>query len=160
MVSRLGMAAQVRSLTTVGTPHRGTAFADWVVRRLARVFRPLLRSVGLPDDAIFALTTGSCRRFNERVPDVAGVRYRAVAGVCEEPWLGPEWAVPSRIVGRAEGPNDGVVSVASASWGEQTVVWPGDHLNLVNRPNRRMRRAGAWRDRGADYAGLLAGTAC
>lgn len=157
MISRLGMDRQVLSLTTVGTPHRGSTFADWIVARLARIFRPLFRSLGWPDDAVFDLTTDRCRRFNEVVPDSPGVAYSSVAGVCEGEWLGPEWAFSSRIVGRTEGPNDGVVSVASAGWGGRTDVWRGDHLNLVNWPNRRMRKAGAWRDRGPDYAGLVAG---
>ena len=63
--------------------------------------------------------------------------------------------MPSRIVGRTEGPNDGVVSVASAAWGERCDRWPGDHLNLVNWPNRRRVRAAAWPDRGGDYLRLL-----
>ena len=36
MVSRLGMAERVKSLTTVATPHRGSAFADWGVRHFGR----------------------------------------------------------------------------------------------------------------------------
>lgn len=156
MISRLGMDRQVLSLTTVGTPHRGTAFADWGVRRLARLVCPVFRAARVPSAAFFDLTTDACRRFNERVPDVPTVRYFAVAGVCERPWLGPEYRLPARIVGRSEGPNDGLVSVASATWGERTDVWAGDHLNLVNWPNRRMRRAGEWYDRTADYGRLLA----
>ena len=52
--------------------------------------------------------------------------------------------------------NDGIVSVASATWGERTEVWAGDHLNLVNYPNRRMRQAGEWTDRRERYGALLA----
>ncbi|MFO0865908.1 MAG: hypothetical protein U0744_14870 [Gemmataceae bacterium] len=33
MITKLGMADQVISLTTLGTPHRGSPFADWAVRR-------------------------------------------------------------------------------------------------------------------------------
>ncbi len=155
MISRLGMDRQVLSLTTVGTPHRGTAFAYWGVRRLARLLCPVFRAANVSTDAFFDLTTDACRRFNERVPDAPGVRYFAVAGVCESPWLGPEYRLPAGIIGRSEGPNDGLVSVASATWGEQTDVWTGDHLNLVNWPNRRMRRAGTWHDRAGDYGRLL-----
>jgi triacylglycerol lipase len=155
MISRLGMDTQVLSLTTVGTPHRGTAFADFGVARLARFLKPVFRAAGLPDDAFFDLTTESCRRFNEDVPDAPGVRYAAVAGVCEKPWLGPEWVLSSHIVRKAEGPNDGVVSVTSATWGTRTDVWDGDHLNLVNWPNRKARRRGVWRDRAADYGGIV-----
>jgi triacylglycerol lipase len=155
MTARLGMESRVRSLTTVGTPHRGTAFADWGWSRFARLVVPFLRSVGIPHEAFIDLRTDSCRRFNEDVPDVPGVRYFSVAGVCEKPWLGLEWAFPHRIVNRAEGANDGVVSVASAGWGEHTDVWAGDHLNLVNWPNRMARRRGVWPARAPDYARIL-----
>src|SRR6202007_2712719 len=43
MISQLGMAERVLSLITLGTPHRGTAFADWGIRRLERIVQPLLR---------------------------------------------------------------------------------------------------------------------
>jgi triacylglycerol lipase len=155
MIAKLGMESRVRSLTTVATPHRGSPFADWGVSRFGRLVGPVLRFVGIPHQAFYDLTTESCRRFNEVVPDVPGVRYFSVAGRCERPWLGPEWLLPYRIVDRAEGPNDGVVSVASATWGEHTEVWPGDHLNLVNWPNRRARKCGAWPERAPDYGRIV-----
>ncbi|MCU0705039.1 MAG: alpha/beta fold hydrolase [Fimbriiglobus sp.] len=154
-VSRLGLDSQVLSVTTIGCPHRGTAFADWGVRRFGRLTRPLFRAAGIPDAAFYDLTTESCERFNAETPDALGVRYFSVAGVVERPWLTRGWELPSRIVRNAEGPNDGVVSVASATWGECTAIWRGDHLNLVNWPNRRMRKAGEWPDRTGDYAALL-----
>jgi triacylglycerol lipase len=155
MISRLGMADRVRSLTTVGTPHRGTAFADWGVSRLGRWLAPLFHLMGVSFQAFLDLTTASCKRFNECVPDAPGVRYLSVAGVCERRWMGPEWRLPHAIVDRAEGPNDGVVSVASARWGEATDVWEGDHLNLVNWPNRLARRHGVWESLAPDYGALL-----
>lgn len=154
-VSRLGLDSQVLSLTTVGCPHRGSTFADWSVDRFARFFHPLFRAAGVPDDAFFDLMTDNCQRFNEETPNVPGVRYFSVAGVIERPWLAHGWKLPNRIVDRAEGPNDGVVSVASATWGESTAIWRGDHLNLVNWPNKRMRKAGEWPDRAGEYASLL-----
>lgn len=155
LISRLGFEDRVISLTTIGTPHRGTPFADWGISRLARIMGPLLRWMRIPDRAFFELTLDSCRRFNELTPDVPDVRYQSVAGICEPDWLTPAWRMASRIVGRAEGPNDGVVSVTSATWGERTEVWTGDHLNLVNWPNRRMTRAGGRADRTGDYARIL-----
>src|SRR5262245_38584180 len=38
LISKLGMASRVLSLTTIATPHRGTPFADWGLRRLMPVF--------------------------------------------------------------------------------------------------------------------------
>jgi triacylglycerol lipase len=155
MTSRLGMEERVLSLTTIGTPHRGTSFADWAIKRLSRLMLPLLRFLGLPNQAFYDLTTESCCRFNEEVPDVPGVRYYSVAGRCESPWIGPEWRFPWKIVNRLEGPNDGVVSIASARWGESTDIWAGDHLNLVNWPNRRARRLGVWSELAPDYGRIV-----
>ena len=155
MVSRLGMESRVLSVTTVGTPHRGSAFADWGVSRFARLVEPLLRFLFIPSEAFRDLTTDRCRRFNEDVPDAPGVRYFSVAGRCERDWVGLEWLLPYRVVERAEGPNDGVVSVASATWGEHTEVWPGDHLNLVNWPNRHACRRGRWPDLAPDYGRVV-----
>ena len=42
MISKLDMADRVLSLTTLGTPHRGTAFADWAVGKVEKVVRPAL----------------------------------------------------------------------------------------------------------------------
>lgn len=151
MVSRLGMADRVLSVTTVGTPHRGSSFADWGVRRVARIVTPFLDILGIPHQAFFDLTTDGCRRLNEEMPDVPGVRYFAVAGVCDRALLGPEWLFPYGVVARAEGANDGMVSVASATWGEHTDVWRGDHLNLVNWPNRHALRRGEWENIAPDY---------
>ena len=155
MLARLGMEKRVLSLTTIATPHRGTSFADWGVRRFGRLLTPFLRLVGIPHQAFFDLMTDSCRRFNEDVPNVPGVRYFAVAGRCERQFVGPEWLLPYKIVERAEGPNDGVVSVVSATWGEDTDVWAGDHLNLVNWPNRRARKRGVWGERAPDYGRIV-----
>lgn len=155
MISRLGMADRVLSLTTIGTPHRGSPVADWLVRRFGRLVAPLLRLANIPCQAFYDLTTESCRRFNEQVPDVPGVRYFSVAGSCDRRFVGPEWLVPYTIVEQAEGPNDGVVSVASATWGEHTEVWVGDHLNLVNWPNRYARRCGVWDTIAPDYGRII-----
>jgi triacylglycerol lipase len=169
MITRLGMADRVLSLTTIATPHRGSPFADWGVRRFSRLVKPLLQLANIPCEAFEDLTTESCRRFNEDVPDVPSVRYFSVAGCCERRYVGREWLLPYTIVEQAEGPNDGVVSVSSASWGEQTELWPGDHLNLVNWPNRLAVRHGEWGRLAPDYgrivrrlalAGFCRGLAC
>jgi triacylglycerol lipase len=155
MISKLGMAGRVRSLTTVGTPHRGTAFADWGVKRFGPLVAPFFRLLGVSYQAFLDLTTAGCRRFNADVPDAPGVRYLSVAGRCDSHLMGPEWWVPSGIVDRAEGPNDGVVSVESARWGDDLDVWTGDHLNLVNWPNRLAQRRGLWERIAPDYGRIV-----
>jgi triacylglycerol lipase len=90
MISRLGMAHRVKSLTTVGTPHRGSPFADWGVGNFGPLVAPFFQMLGLSHQAFLDLTTAACRRFNEAVPDAPGVRYLSVAGVCDESLVGLE----------------------------------------------------------------------
>lgn len=132
MISCLGMDKHVLSLTTLGTPHRGTAFADWGIQTLAWMVRPTLEFLGVPIQAFYDLTTASCARFNANVLDVPGVRYFSVAAQHDGNFLSPEWLVPYHIVLKSEGHNDGVVSVSSAKFGEDLAVWEGDHMSLVN----------------------------
>jgi triacylglycerol lipase len=132
MISRLGMADHVLTLTTLGTPHRGSAFADWSVRRLERIMRPILDLVGIPQQGFYDLTTAQCALFNREIADAPGVRYFSVAGRHDGNFLNPEWLLPYHIVARAEGDNDGIVSLASAHYGSEIDVWEGDHLSLVN----------------------------
>jgi triacylglycerol lipase len=132
MISRLNMGSRVLSVTTLGTPHRGTTFADWGIRRLERLVKPVLQLLSVPTQGFYDLTTAACRAFNERAPDVPGVRYFSVAGRHDGHYLNPQWLLPYNIVLEAEGPNDGVVSVGSATYGESLDVWEGDHLHLVN----------------------------
>jgi triacylglycerol lipase len=154
LISRLGMASRVLSLTTLGTPHRGTVFADWGIHRLGRIMRPFFRLAGIPSQAFYDLTTTKMATFNQQTPDAPGVRYYSVAARFQRGWLSPEWQLSARIVDRHEGDNDGIVSVASARHGESFDVWEGDHMHLVNwmRPWSLPRSR---RDRTEDYAGLL-----
>lgn len=133
-ICRLGLASRVLSLTSVGTPHRGSPFADWGVRRFERILlRPFFWFVGLPYSGFRDLTVEHMAQFNKEMHNARGVRYFSVAGRFGASWRWPEWQLPFRIVQRAEGDNDGVVSVASATWGESLEVWEdADHLNLIN----------------------------
>jgi triacylglycerol lipase len=154
MVSCLGMGGRVLTLTTLGTPHRGTAFADWGIRRLQRLVRPILQLFHVPTGAFYDLTTAGARRLNEQMPDVPGVRYFSVAGRYAGGY-DLEWLIPHTIVSKEEGPNDGIVSVASARYGESLDVWDGDHLSLVNWIRFFRNRLGLWQDRSQLYARLV-----
>lgn len=132
MISRLDMANQVLTLTTLGTPHRGTSFADWGMRRFAAVLRPVFTFLSIPHQAFDDLTVNSCAKFNAAVPDAPGVRYFSVAGRFDADWSSPQWQISATLLKRLEGPNDGIVSVTSASYGESCDVWDSDHLSLVN----------------------------
>ncbi len=155
MIAHLGMADRVLSLTTIGTPHRGSPCADWGVRALAAVTRPLADFLRVPYQAYLDLTTTACRTFNERTPDAPSVRYFSVAGRIEGPWHTLRWLPGQKLIERTEGPNDGVVSLTSAAWGESFDIWAGDHLNLINMPNAGAMRHGVWIDRTVLYGQLV-----
>ena len=82
MISRLGMADRVASLTTIATPHRGTPVADAVQFAIGpgTALDRLCKWLGIPDGAFHDLTTASCRAFNARTPDAPGVRYFSMGG--------------------------------------------------------------------------------
>jgi triacylglycerol lipase len=155
MISRLGMEARVLTLTTIGTPHRGTPFADWGMSRFNRLLGPLCERLAVPVQAFHDLTVAKCRIFNEQVPDAPGVRYFSVAGHHEGGWLSPEWQISHAVVMRAEGINDGVVSLASATYGEDCAIWRGDHLSLVNWLNPVSLSRGLCQERSPSYAALV-----
>lgn len=155
MISRLGMAPRVLSLTTLGTPHRGSAFADWGVKRFARLVCPVFEFFGLPYQAFKDLTMARCKVFNIETPDAPGVRYFSVAGQYQTDWLTPEWQLPAGIIGRVEGPNDGLVSVESARWGEVCDIWDSDHMNLVNWSHPLAATFRPSPDRTQEYAALV-----
>lgn len=113
-----GMAERVASLTTIGTPHWGTSWADVALgfggEHLVEAAKPALDLEGFRD-----LTTAACAAFNARAQDSEarnGVRYRAVASAQERgatflPLQG-SWLV----IHAKEGANDGLVSVKSQLW--------------------------------------------
>src|SRR5262249_9723998 len=120
-----------------------------------RLVEPVSRRLALPVQAFYDLTTDQCRLFNEQVPDAPGVRYFSVAGRHEGGGLSPEWQLPHRIVTSAEGASEGIVSVASATYGENCEVWQGDHLSLVNWLNPLALMYGLCEERSPRYAALL-----
>lgn len=155
LISGLNQAARVLTLTTLGTPHRGTAVADVGVHH-SRPVMQVLESLGLPVQAFDNLTTDHCRAFNEQVPDAPGVRYFSVAGRYEPSAFTPTpLQLTHGILLKAEGPNDGLVSVASATYGESCQVWEGDHADLINWPNVVSRTLGHERNRVPDYLALV-----
>ncbi|HEY0007322.1 MAG TPA: alpha/beta fold hydrolase [Tepidisphaeraceae bacterium] len=134
MISRLDMAPRVAGLVTICTPHRGSSYAEWTLKAIHRLnayqFMRLIR-IGL--DGARDMTREAMRRFNEETPDHPDVRYFSISAA--RPWhrVPPFLMHSHRIVTRLEGANDGVVSVASAQWGEHLGTWPAHHVHAVNR---------------------------
>ncbi|KQZ39479.1 alpha/beta fold hydrolase [Duganella sp. Root1480D1] len=126
------IAARVKSLTTIGTPHHGSAVAD-IVHSATRNFDDLLPPVLLKQfGAIADLTTAKAQAFNAKTPDVKGVHYMNIAGVAPANSQLILLKLASRI-GGLRGANDGVVLSSSAQFQEHTYLgeWPVDHFGEI-----------------------------
>jgi triacylglycerol lipase len=142
MISRVQPSnVEVLSLTTISTPHRGSAFADYIFsqigpRHIPRVYK-ILESFGLDTGAFRQLTESyMTEKFNPRTPDVDGVRYYSY-GAAFSPQLTSVFRGSHAIIDRAEGPNDGIVSVASSKWGTYKGTLNNvSHLDLINWTNK------------------------
>ncbi|KAG6899126.1 hypothetical protein C0993_000503 [Termitomyces sp. T159_Od127] len=143
----------VLSITTIATPHRGSAFADHFLSTVGPARMPsilslldLLPNGGGDGKAFESLTIESMRQFNKDTPDVPGVRYFSW-GAVYQPGLIDTWKCvlplssrsqltprrwPHSVILEREGPNDGLVSVESSKWGTYLGTLQGvNHLDLV-----------------------------
>jgi triacylglycerol lipase len=123
---------RVLSLTTIGTPHLGTALADYAKLRVGRIYR-LMASLGVDPQGCLDITRRAARRFHRFHPPPADIPCLSVAGdpiyetVC--------WPLQrtSAALWELEGPNDGLVPVESAlAFGTPLPLWPLDHLRQIN----------------------------
>ena len=85
MISKLDMADRILSLTTIGTPHRGSPIADLVGAAAPPGFDQVVEFLGIDIKGIADLTTAAGDRFNQEVPDSPKVRYFSIAGSFEPP---------------------------------------------------------------------------
>ena len=158
--SSLGCGALIASLTTVATPHRGSKTLD----RLFRGGKPLwnaaafavnnwIKLVGDREPDFLRLcegfTTAAMEKFNRENPDVPGVFYQSFACVMKHPFSDINLSTANFILDRLEGPNDGLVAVSSALWGDNARVLRGagfrgvSHLDAIDlRRSPLSRRTG------------------
>jgi len=128
-ISRLGLGSKVASLTTIGTPHRGTPIADLgaaLERRLGlgRAFE----AMGVRLDAVGALTVRRMTVFNRRVADVQGVAYGSVVGAVHRKRQVNPLLLPGYLyLKERAGENDGMVPASSQEWGEVLFRIEADH---------------------------------
>lgn len=132
-LAKLGLAGRVRSLVTIGTPHRGSPIADLMLTGVLDWPRRLAKTMGMPLEALEWLSTASLEKFNAEITDVPGVRYGCVVGGMRD----AKTAVPLPLIAahaylkKVAGANDGLVPIASQYWGETLAEIEADHFAQV-----------------------------
>ncbi|QSS61977.1 triacylglycerol lipase [Histoplasma capsulatum] len=145
MISKLrSMRFRVLSLTTISTPHRGSAFADYVFGQLGEkrvtVIYSVLARLNIESGAFMQLTRKYMQEeFNPNIPDCDDVRYFSY-GASLTPSIWSLFRQSHQIIEQEEGPNDGLVSVRSSKWGGQGgyqgTLMDVSHFDLINWTNR------------------------
>jgi triacylglycerol lipase len=132
------VAERVKTLVTIGTPHRGSAVADAVTNHADPVFAYVPKFLvdlfqanagGLRD-----LTTAIGGQFDDATPDSDGVRYIEVAGDASRENRQLLLFKVASAIGRIRGEvNDGVVTRSSAlrPGREHLDDWPVDHFGEI-----------------------------
>jgi len=150
LISRIQPAEfQIKSLTTIATPHRGSSAADIIFRgigedNVAALYK-LLAYLKIDYGAFGQLTRKYvCEEFNPVTPNDPRVRYFSY-GASAKPDMMSIFKLPHDLIEAIEGPNDGLVSVASSKWGYpdgyKGTLMGVTHLDMINRSS--MRRAAA-----------------
>ncbi len=134
---------RVSSITTLGTPHLGSPFADWGIKNI--LWRPQLERIinffGVDTSAFHCLTTHFVRKeFNKAVLDHPNVKYYSFGGSRTRDQMPFLFKFAFDKVMEAEGPNDGLVSVDSCMWGHYLGTLEADHLEMINWHVRKYTR--------------------
>lgn len=133
VASSLHHGEQIASITTIATPHRGSKTMDRLMKMPKSLFNIAsfavnnwIRVVGdkRPDflKVCNDFTTEKMELFNQQNPDVPGIFYQTYACVMSRPFSDINLSTANFVLNRLEGENDGLVSVISASWGENVHV--------------------------------------
>ncbi len=151
-ISNLELSPYVKSLTSIAGPHQGMMLADIIVKEVPAPVQTIAANTlnfiyafilgdTNPDSLLNAydVTTSHMQNvFNPNTPDVETIYYQSWAAKVKYAAptivLDPIW----RMLKTVEGPNDGLVAVESAKWGNfrgvESAAWwsPGcDHLNII-----------------------------
>ncbi len=135
-ISSLGMGKYVASLTTVSTPHNGSKTVDRLlcfpkgIIKLGCFFVDIwFRILGDRHPhtykVIHSFTTSKAKEFNENNPDCESVYYQSYAFVMKRPTSDIFMWLPSLVVQRFEGENDGLLTPEGVKWTNFRGVYRG-----------------------------------
>lgn len=128
-ITTLGMEEYVASLTTISTPHRGSALADFankyvsdkMFRSIGNIFDKYFLKIGdkTPDfyTTMHQFTEEYAGKFNDETPDSENVYYQSYMSLMKNCLSHSLLSIPYFIMCIQDKKNDGLVSLESARWG-------------------------------------------
>ncbi|MCI8660135.1 MAG: triacylglycerol lipase [Lachnospiraceae bacterium] len=127
LISGLLMGSYIASLTTINTPHHGSALVEFLMRLPEELYRRICylidRYFGKLGDrkpnayvASRQLSCGYAQEFNKRYPDDPQVFYQSYGSLMKHGFSSKLLCVPYWILKALDGPNDGLVTAESAQW--------------------------------------------
>ena len=157
--SSLGAGERIASISTIGTPHHGSRTVDRITKAPPTVFAAAARVVDTlarwygdeePDARRVCrlFTTGAMKEFNRANPDCPGVYYQSFGFAMGHAFSDVLLCLANWVVGRVEGENDGLVSLASAAWGDNFQAiraegfWGISHLDEIDLRRVRLTHRG------------------
>lgn len=144
LISALHMEDRVASLTTVSTPHRGSEmidilnrFPESTKRKIAGLMDKGFRKMGDKDPDCYhasqQLSPAFCAEFNEKYKDSPEVYYQSYASAMKCALSDYLFAIPHIMMfWKTRKPNDGLVTVESARWGNFRGVFRNRHIRGIS----------------------------
>ncbi len=150
LIDKLDFGPKVASLITISTPHHGSSLAGYVLSQPEKIrmwlteFANWIGTYAVEDGtadfkrAISQLTPEYVGNvFNRQVENSGNIRYWSIAGRAgkgTEVAINPFLRIFNSVIFEQEGPNDGMVSVESAHWGQFIKTVDADHAQQIGVP--------------------------
>lgn len=123
----LQFGPRLATVTTIATPHHGALIADLLAGSAGEA-AALIPAIDKIADAIRGYTTSAMETFNRQYVDDTGVRYFSYAGT---KFFREPFHLSGPLIRVKDGPNDGWISVRSATYGEFIETVDADHFQEV-----------------------------
>ena len=123
----LNFGPRLATVTTIATPHHGALIADLLAGSAGDAAH-VIPAIDNLADAIRGYTTAALEDFNRQYVDAPGVQYFSYAGT---KFYRPPFQLSGPLIRVKDGPNDGWISVRSASYGQFVESVDADHFQEV-----------------------------
>ena len=136
LISTLGYAPKIASLTSIATPHLGSEIVDFIFDRkyihtelVQKIASSLAKLYGdkspEPHKILEDLRTENMIKFNLQNSDANSVYYSSYQSLMHNELDDLSFALTYNLIKKVSGENDGVVSLKSSVWGESFTLIKG-----------------------------------